>query len=215
MKHIKVFKITGLVLGLLPVVALAQAGGGFLDGWTRLVRFIISSLFPILISIAGVLFMVQVIRFIMTGDTTKRDQLRTSVLWNLGILFVLLTFFGLIQIVTGIFDLQIGTDIATVNSVGNTCTRDTIRGIIMCILKFVSNTMIPTVFAVAVLVFMWNMSIYLTRTDNETERTKARNYVFWSLLAIAIMLTMFSIINVGTQTLFGSGSFIPQFPTSK
>lgn len=205
------------MITLLPTLVFAQAntGTGFLDNWTRLVRFALSSLFPIVVSISGIIFMVQVIRFITTQDTAKRDALRSSVLWNLGILLVILTFFGLIKIATGIFGLQIGTDIGAANATGTMCTRETIRGIFMCIIKFISGTLIPTAVTLMALFFMGNMAFYLSQTDNETERTKARNYIFWALIGLAIVLTMFSILNIGTQTLFGSGSFVPQFPTSK
>lgn len=210
-----VFKILGVILGFLPVLVFAQAntGAGLLSGWTRLLRFILSSLFPIIISLAGIAFMYQIIKFLTTGDTAKREELRASIIWNLGILVAMLGVFAIIRIIASTLGLQVGTDISPISGVGGACSSDSIRGIIMCILKFISGTLIPTAATLAGLAFLWNMTIYLTKTDNQTERVKARDYTMWSLIALGVLLTMFSILNVGSKTIFGSSTIIPQFPT--
>ena len=211
------FTILGVLLGIIPGLVLAQASGKtFLDGWTRLLRFVMNSAFPILISLAGLTFIFQVTRFIIatTADQSKKEDFKRAMFFNLFILFVLTTVFGLIKLLASLFSVQLGVDITTAGVASTACNTNTIRGIFMCLLKFISGTMIPTAAGIAALVFMWNMVVYMTKTDNEAERTNARQYIMWSLGALALMLTMFSILNIGTGTLFGSSSFIPQFPTS-
>jgi uncharacterized membrane protein YidH (DUF202 family) len=231
MKKNMSIKILGAILGFLPVLVFAQgstSGQAVVSGWTSTIRFIIKSLFPILISLAGILFMVQIIRFVTNQQEERRAELRKSVGVNLIILVILLGFFGLIQVGVNTLGLNIGTDITTVGKTQlgswdncknlstdptdkkNNCTvRDLTGGTV----RFISDTLTPTAVAIATLVFMWNLVRYLLNTDNETERTNARKYILWSLLALAIILTLFGILNIGTQTLFGSSSFVPQFPT--
>lgn len=215
----KIFStVSGLVafgiIILIPDFAMAQTGSSVINNWIKISHFVVQQLFPILIALAGLAFMVQIIRFLASQKSEDRDKLRKSVLSNLIILFVMVTVFGLIKILTSVFGLQIGTDIGLASGSGGSGGAHTFRHLVYQVTNFISKYMVPMAVAIASMTFLWNLVIYLTKTDNEIERTNARNYIMWSLLALAIMLTLFSILGTATQTLFGSSAFIPQFPTS-
>lgn len=212
MKYISRIGIYASVM--LPLVSFAQTGSQTINGWIRLVDFVIAQLFPILIALAGVVFMYQIIRFLFSQKAEEREQYRKSITVNLVILVIMVTLFGLIKILASTFGLTIGTDLGLSSGVGGTGVKGSFRAFVYGITGFISKTMIPTAMAVATLTFLWNLVIYLYQTDNEAERTKARDYIAWSLLAIAILLTSISIVGTGTKTFFGTSAFIPQFPTS-
>lgn len=205
-----------IILGMMVMFpTYAFAAGGYFDQIVSFVGKFITALFPILVAFAGVVFMFQVIRFITTTKEDTRTGLRTSIGVNLIVLFVLLGFWGIIAMLSNMLGLTLGTDIAVTGKASTACTLENIRGIFMCISGFISKKIIPLFVSIAAALFMFNIIRYMYSTESETERTKLRGYVLWSLLALGIMLTIFAILNIGTQTFFGSSSFIPQFSTGK
>lgn len=201
---------------ILPIITSAQTQSATVNGWVKMVNFVITSLFPILVSVAGIVFMYQIIRFILEQSVEKRAQLRQSITTNLIILFVMLAMWGIVALVSQTFGLVVGTDIGfTAKYEGSGGGgANTLRGMVYTITNFMSKTTLPAMVAIAALSFMYNLIIYLYKSDSENERTKARNYILWSLGALIIMLSVISILNIATQTTFGSSAFIPQFKTS-
>ncbi len=214
--YISVSIISGISLFALPLISHAQTQSATVNGWVKLVQFIITSAFPILVSLAGVIFMYQVIRFILEQSIEKRAQLRQSITVNLIILFIMISMWGIIALVSNTFGLVAGTDIGFAASYGGSAGggANTLRGFVYTITNFMSKTTLPAMVALAALWFMYNLVIYLYKSDSEAERIKARNYILWSLGALIIMLSVISILNIATQTTFGSSAFIPQFKTS-
>ena len=58
----------------------------------------------LLIAFAVIYIIINVVRFIMSGDDTKRSELRTSILWGIVGLFVILSIWGLVRILTNTFN---------------------------------------------------------------------------------------------------------------
>ncbi len=208
--------ISGISLFVLPLISHAQTQSATVNGWVKMVQFVIGSLFPLLVSAAGVIFMYQVIRFVLEQSVEKRAQLRQSITTNLIILFIMLGMWGIIALVSQTFGLVAGTDIGFAAKYEGSAGggANTLRGMVYTITNFMSKTTLPAMVAIAALSFMYNLIIYLYKSDSEAERIKARNYILWSLGALIIMVSVISILNVVTQTTFGSSAFIPQFKTS-
>ena len=208
--------ITVCMVMILPMITSAQTQSATVNGWVKMVQFVIGSLFPLLVSAAGVIFMYQVIRFVLEQSVEKRAQLRQSITTNLIILFIMLGMWGIIALVSQTFGLVAGTDIGFAAKYEGSAGggANTLRGMVYTITNFMSKTTLPAMVAIAALSFMYNLIIYLYKSDSENERTKARDYILWSLGALIIMVSVISILNVVTQTTFGSSAFIPQFKTS-
>jgi uncharacterized membrane protein YjfL (UPF0719 family) len=65
------------------------------------------------------------------------------------------------------------------------------------------------------LFFIGNIIISMSKSDVEAERTKLNQYMKWGILALFLLLTLFSVVSLFTGSLFGTGAVIPQFPTSE
>jgi hypothetical protein len=79
--------------------------------------------------------------------------------------------------------------------------------------KFVSTTVMPIIVALGFLYFIWNMGQYILNLDKETEREKFKKYWINGLLGLFIMVSLWGIIAIGTQTVFNSQPVVPQFRT--
>lgn len=103
------------------------------------------------------------------------------------------------------------------NYIGSQTTNPawgSIKDIVESIGRFVSTTVMPIVVALAILYFMWNMVHFIGNMSNEKEREGFKKYSLNAVLALFILLSVWAIVGIGTQTLFGRQPIIPQFKTN-
>ena len=92
---------------LLPLVVLAQGDVGTILGN---IRTLLNNLIPVLIGIAGIVFLWGVVQFITgAGDEEKRRKGRGLIIYGLIGLAVMLAFWGLVNILLTSFGIERGT----------------------------------------------------------------------------------------------------------
>ncbi|MCH7883015.1 hypothetical protein IIA95_01200 [Patescibacteria group bacterium] len=99
----KIYKILGSsVAFLFPMLVLAQVSD--IKGLLSAFRNVLNQIIPILIGLAGVIFLWGVIQFIMgAADEEKRSKGRNLIIYGLIGLAVMLSFWGLVNILLGTF----------------------------------------------------------------------------------------------------------------
>ncbi len=85
----------------------------------------------------------------------------------------------------------------------------TFGGIIDEIVKIL-NLLLPILTAVALILFFWGLSMFILNSGNQADLTKGKNYMFWGVLALFILITYKTIIVlVATNLDIGDGSTLP------
>ncbi|MCH7597830.1 hypothetical protein IID27_02160 [Patescibacteria group bacterium] len=72
------------------------------------------------------------------------------------------------------------------------------------------NKAIPVLVAIALLVFFWGVSKLILYADNETKRQEGINTIIWGLVALFVIVSVWGLVFVFTQTFFGT-SGVPGF----
>jgi len=75
-----------------------------------------------------------------------------------------------------------------------------------CIL---SASVIPLIFALAIVLFVWGVVQYVINSDSESERAKGRNFMIWGIIALAVMVSVWGLVNIFTNS-FGIDFVVPQ-----
>jgi hypothetical protein len=63
------------------------------------------------------------------------------------------------------------------------------------------NPLIALAFAIALIVFLWGMYKYVRHADVPEEREIGQKNMFWGIIGMAIMTSVYGIINVLQSTL--------------
>ena len=96
-------------LTALPVLALAQ----FTDlrsSFEEVIDIINSIIIPLIVGIAGIYFMVGVIKYVTSGDSEEgRKGARNMMIWGIIALFVMISVWGLVNILIDTFDFRENT----------------------------------------------------------------------------------------------------------
>lgn len=115
----KLIVLSGFVLGLAPVAALAQVGTtgatsggcivgaqGTLMGVLCRVGQILNSVVPVLIALGVVYFVWGVISYVIAGDEEAKAKGRSKIIYGIIGLAVIVAVWGLVRILTNTFDVN-------------------------------------------------------------------------------------------------------------
>ena len=91
----------------------------------------------------------------------------------------------------------------------------TICAVGQTILYIINAILVPVLFAVAFIVFLYGIAkSYIFSGGSEEERKKGHQLVLWGLVAFAIMISVWGLVNVVSNTFGLSGYYAPPLPTS-
>ena len=106
-----------------------------------------------------------------------------------------------------------GISIGSGSNIG-TCSS-TICGIGDTILYLINDVLVPVLFAVSFIVFLWGIAkAYIIDVGNESEREKGHKLVLWGLIAFAVMVSIWGLVNIVANTFGLTGYYAPSLPTS-
>lgn len=97
---------------------------------------------------------------------------------------------------------QSGINKAQITSYGNS------------IISIIESVLVPLLFAIAFLYFVYGVYKYfILGGDNDTERATGRQFVLWSLIGFAVILSVWGLVQILLET-FGitAGGTPPEYP---
>ena len=118
-------KIIAILAFFAPALAFAQVGlvSGTNGGLIGVIGGLLNTIIPILITLAVIYFIWGVVQYVTTGDAEKKEQGQQHMIWGLIGLFVIVSMWGLVAILSNTFGTSgqnsIG-DAGNIPCVGNT-----------------------------------------------------------------------------------------------
>ncbi len=80
-----------------------------------------------------------------------------------------------------------------------------IYGVAASILGIINGVLIPLIFAIAFIVFLWGIFKYFIASGaNPEERVKGKSLLMYGLIGFAVMLSLWGLVNIAVNT-FGLG----------
>jgi magnesium-transporting ATPase (P-type) len=206
-------------LGVLLIPGVTFAVAQPIVNLVVLIESIFTALFPIIVAFGVLVFGYNIFNYIRSSDLANQNLYKGGIINSLIALFVIFTFFGMIKILSTSLGIpQLGVDLGTANNTDAFAEGSggiaTVRNISLRIAKFTSQRVIPIMVAGAVLFFMGNTVISMTKSDQEKEREELNKYLRWGLLALFVLFTAISLVGFLTGSFFGTKPLIPQFQTS-
>jgi len=76
------------------------------------------------------------------------------------------------------------------------------RALVNLIVELVNNSIIPLIFAIAILTFMLGVLRYFFSPGSEENVKKGRQVVVWGIVALFVMLSIWGFLNLLERTIF-------------
>lgn len=82
------------------------------------------------------------------------------------------------------------------------------------VLYVINNIFVPTLFAIAFLVFLYGVYRYFIQgADSDTERATGRQFVLWGVVGFVVIVSLWGVVNLFSSTLGLAGIRAPSVPT--
>ncbi|MFA6408264.1 MAG: hypothetical protein WCW36_02200 [Candidatus Paceibacterota bacterium] len=89
-----------------------------------------------------------------------------------------------------------------------------IKGYSDSIILIINSYIVPSLMAVAFIVFLWGVYKYfIFNGDSDTERAKGRDFVLWGVIGFVIITSVWGLVNMVSDTLGLTASHAPALPT--
>ena len=97
---------------------------------------------------------------------------------------------------------------------GNVCTN-TICNVANTILYIINNVLVPVLFAVAFIVFLYGIvSKYIFSHGDPDKVAEGHKLILCGLIAFVVMISLWGLVNVISNTFGLAGSYAPALPRS-
>jgi hypothetical protein len=90
-----------------------------------------------------------------------------------------------------------------------------ICGIAQTILYIINDVLVPVLFALAFIVFLYGIAkAYIFSRGDEGEITKGHQLLLWGIIGFAVMISIWGLVNVVASTFGLAGGYAPEPPRS-
>ena len=95
----------------------------------------------------------------------------------------------------------------------NVCNQnmDSLGGIVAWVSCFLVKYIIPLLFAMATVAFIYGVMKYFLNTENETERKKGKDFILGGIIALFVMISVWGLVGILTGT-FNFDNVSPVYP---
>ena len=73
----------------------------------------------------------------------------------------------------------------------------------------INRSVIPLIFSLAVLMFVWGVVQYVINSDEEAKKEKGRDFMIWGIIALTVMFSIWGLVRILGNS-FGIEYAIPQ-----
>lgn len=94
----------------------------------------------------------------------------------------------------------------------NLIAFDSLLDILIWLKCVIGAAIIPLIFTIAFLLFLWGMVQYIRNADNEKKREESKKFIYYGIIGLTVMVAVWGIVRIVTTT-FGLGNTVPQLQT--
>ncbi len=86
----------------------------------------------------------------------------------------------------------------------------TLGGLFTYITCTINSTVIPLIFAIAVVIFIWGVVQFVINADDTEKKAKGRDFMIWGIIALTVMVGFWGLVKVMGATFGVNTSVLPQ-----
>lgn len=180
---------------------------------------LLGKILPLMVSVGVLYFVWGVIQYFIADSEEAKTKGKDTVVFGVIGLAVIVSTWGLVNIVRSTFGLDKGsflnapsvTNLVPVASSGSCSVVNTFPGWMDYFTCIIGSSVIPLLFALAVVMFVWGtIKFFIIDVDEESKREQGRQFMLWGIIALAVMVSVWGLVNVLATTFNVKGTnFIP------
>jgi len=176
---------------------------------------ILQSIIPLLIALGVVYFVWGVIQYVIAGGDEAKKKGRDTMIFGVIGFTVITGLWGIVKILISTFDISsTAPSLVTVPGASSACnliTNPKLGDLIDYITCFIGRSVIPLIFALAVVVFVWGVVQFLILgASEEAKRAQGKQLMIWGIIGLAVMLSIWGLVSIVGGTFNLNTNVLPQ-----
>ena len=178
---------------------------------------ILNRIIPTLITLGVVYFIWGVLTYVISKEEEAKTAGRNRIVFGVIGLAVILGVWGLVYIVRHTFGLTGNVNLSSLTQQTQTaatsaCTLAThpkfgdLASFVTC---NISAFILPALVTLSLATFVWGVIQYMQGAQEEAKREKGRQFMVWSIIALAVMVSVWGLVHI-VATTFGIEYAVPQ-----
>lgn len=180
------------------------------------IQKILNSIIPVIVTLGVVYFVWGVVQYVIADGEEAKKKGKDRMIYGVIGFAVIIGLWGLVNIVVQTFGLgsAVPPALSTLTGTGATCSlvgNPKFQDVLCYITGIINNSIIPLIFAVATVMFVWGVvQFFVLNADEEKKREQGKQFMIWGIIALAVMLSVWGLVGILGST-FGIGtSILPQ-----
>jgi len=180
------------------------------------IKDILNSIIPIIVSLGVVYFVWGIVQYVIADGEEAKKKGKDRIIYGIIGLAVIVGLWGLVNILVNTFGLNssIAPALSSITGTNATCTlagNPKIQDVLCYITGIINNSIIPLIFALATVMFIWGVvQFFILNADEEKKRAQGKQFMVWGIVALAVMLSVWGLVGILGSTFGVNSSVLPQ-----
>ena len=189
-----------------------------LTGVIAKISELLNAILPVLISFGVLYFIWGVIQYMIADGEEAKTKGKDTILSGIIGLTVIVSIWGLVAILGQTLGLENAKapDVSDLVSQDLTtaCTaidaRSNFKNVLDYFTCIIGKSVIPFIFALAMVSFIWGaVNFLIINADEEAKREQGKQFMLWGIIALAVMISVWGLVNILKSTFGITTSVLP------
>src|ERR1035437_3173643 len=217
----KLFKIIPifLLITIVPMVAFAASTCTATNGLGLVICKIsdlLGTVLPVLVAFGVLYFIWGVITYIIADGEEAKKTGKDRIIYGIIGFTAIVSVWGLVDIIVKTFGLGGAATPSLVPLTGTAATcnllnNPKIQDLLCYVTGIINSSIIPLIFAVAVVTFAWGVvKFFIIDANEEKKREEGKQFMIWGIIALTIMLSIWGLVAILGDTFNVGSKVLPQ-----
>jgi hypothetical protein len=177
---------------------------------------ILNSIIPILVALGVVYFVWGVVRYVIADGEEAKKKGKDGMIYGIIGFAVIIGLWGLVNIIVLTFGLN-GASMPSLESLTGASSTCSLAGspkfqdLLCYITKIINDSIIPLIFALATVMFVWGVvNFFIINANEEAKRAQGKQFMIWGIVALAVMLSVWGLAQILGNTFGIDGTVLPK-----
>jgi hypothetical protein len=201
-----------------PIVSFAAASvctGTGLSNFICLIHEILNTIIPVLLALGVVYFVWGVVQYVIADGEEAKKKGRDRIIFGIIGLAVIVSVWGLVNIIVTTFGIgnTSSPKLVPLTGISSTCDLSgspKFQDLLCYITRIINDSVVPLIFALAVLMFVWGVVQFVINSDEEAKKEKGRQFMIWGVIALTVMISVWGLVNILGTTFGIDTSILPK-----
>lgn len=176
---------------------------------------ILGLIVPLLLSLGLVYFIWGVLQYVIKDGDEAKKKGKDRMIYGIIGLAAIVGIWGIVNIITTTFGVggAKAPTLSPLTGTSSTCDlsgKPKLQNLLCYVTRIINDSVIPLIFALAMVMFIWGVVQYVINSDEEAKKAKGKQFMLWGIIALTVMVSVWGLVGILSSTFGIEKTVLPQ-----